>query len=360
MRKTSLRFFFFLLGFIFNPFLFGDAGGISKDIVLDFTGDIMSHTENLIAPDYKTAYRDIANLLQKDDLSFANLEFVIDETTPILGYPRFNVHREYVEAAIDSGLDVFSLANNHIYDLGISGVFQTIRAVAKIRDKYERKVFFSGIRGNPLENFKPVLIRVKGIRLGFVAVTQFLNRLEESPYVFVADYRRKKDRERLLEYVRKWSGRFDIFILSYHGGVEYSVKPDKRKVSFFHRLIKEGVDIVYSHHPHVIQRFELVPRDGATKLILYSTGNLISGMVGKSAEAHTSDSAIFRVYCRVKGSGNCCVIRVRPILITNFRDSNGIIVIKRYGEVLSDKSLDSEYYHKRYLVLKRVLTGKGE
>ncbi len=308
--------------------LFPDSGKSSRKIVLDFAGDIMAHVKNLVIPDYETPYREIAPLLKNDDLSFANLEFVIDETTPVLGYPRFNVHREYVEAAIDSGFDVFSVANNHIYDLGLAGVFQTLKSIMELKKEYNERVYFSGIRGNTLRDFRPVAIDVRGVRVGFVAVTQFLNRLEKSPYVFVIDYCKKSDREKLLRYVEKWSKKFEVFILSYHGGREYSLKPDKLKVKFFHELIERGVDIVYSHHPHVLQRFKLVRRNGYAKLVLYSTGNLLSAMVYR--RDYTSNSAIFRVYCRVDTKSRCSVERVERIPVTNFRDKDKGIVIKMY------------------------------
>ncbi len=359
MKHFLLGILVLFLRLVCGVFLFADQRGTAKELVLDFTGDIMAHVDNLIVPDYEVVYQDISDLLKDDDLGFANLEFVIDETTPITGYPRFNVHKEYVEAAINSGLNVFSVANNHTYDFGVGGVFQTLRTIEGLKEEYGDKVWFSGIRGNTLDDFKPVIISVKGIKVGFVAVTQFLNRLEKSPYVFMADYRKYSDRERLIRYVGKWAGRFDVFILSYHGGREYSLKPDRMKIDFFHALIRSGVDVVYSHHPHVVQRFELVRKSGFVKLILYSTGNLVSGMVGKAGTSYTSDSAVFRVFCEIKNHKSS-VRKVEPVLITNLRGRDGVIVIKRFKEVLKERELSDVFYLKRYVLLKKVLQGKGK
>ncbi len=220
---------------------------------LTFAGDIMAHVINLIVPDYSVIYKNIGDVLSDDDLSFANLEFTIDESKRVSGYPRFNVHRDYIKAAVESGFQVFSVANNHIYDYGINGIFQTIRSIEFLKRLYNGKIYFSGIRGNLQKKFAPEVINVKKHRIYFIAVSQFLNRFKKSPYVFLADYRNKEAVTELLKYIRKIRGKADLLILSYHGGKEYHLRPEREKISFFHRLIESGADIVYSHHPHVLQ-----------------------------------------------------------------------------------------------------------
>jgi len=92
----------------------------ARDTILQltFAGDIMIHTANYLTADYPAIYRSIAPLLRKDDLSFANLEFPVDPSRPFSSYPRFNGSPEYLRAAVEAGIDVFSLANNHAFDQG--------------------------------------------------------------------------------------------------------------------------------------------------------------------------------------------------------------------------------------------------
>ncbi len=330
------KFFFIPVFFSLSILIFAEA-----EITLTFGGDIMSHSVNLLPGDFRTPYIGIRGLLESDDLSFANLEFTIDDMEPMRGYPRFNVHREYVEAAIDSGIEVFSLANNHVNDLGVSGIFQTLRAVRDLKTEYGERVHFSGLRGNVRRGFRVESINIKGFEVGFIAVTQFLNRLEESPYVFKADYERKAERKALLEFVRRTSGGYDIFILSYHGGVEYSRVPDPKKVAFFHEAVEAGADVVYSHHPHVNQGYEIVRRRGLRKLIIFSAGNLLSGMTGNGGRY---DGALFRVVFsvghRLGGSATLESLRVIPVASRKRRDGLVVVTltedagkIKEYHEV---------------------------
>ena len=82
-------------------------------LVLTFGGDIMAHVENFGMADYNMIYTDIEEIIQNDDFTFANLETPVHEGRAYESYPTFNVQPEYVQAAIDAGFDVFSLANNH-------------------------------------------------------------------------------------------------------------------------------------------------------------------------------------------------------------------------------------------------------
>ncbi|NOY09319.1 MAG: CapA family protein [Spirochaetes bacterium] len=335
---------------------------------LTFAGDIMAHVINLIVPDYTVIYKNIEDVLSDDDLSFANLEFTIDESKRVSGYPRFNVHRDYIKAAVDSGFQVFSVANNHIYDYGIDGVFQTVRSIEFLKRLYDGKVYFSGIRGNLQRGFAPEVINIKGHRIYFIAVSQFLNRLEKSPYVFLADYRNKEAEEEFLKYIRKIRKNADLLILSYHGGKEYYLKPEREKISFFHRLIESGVDIVYSHHPHVLQPYEIVKHNDLRKLILYSTGNLISGMIkslkpGNSGAIvnYTGDSVLFTVTVAFTNSGPD-IKNIKIVPVAQYKNPEGYVVIDKMKNLTGVKDKKNraltgdEYYKKRLKIINRVLT----
>lgn len=58
-------------------------------------------------------------------------------------------------------------------------------------------------------------------------------------------------------------------IFSYHGGEEYFSVPWPRRRGFFHRLNDSGSDIVFGHHAHAIQPFEIRNQ----RPIIYSPGN---------------------------------------------------------------------------------------
>lgn len=304
---------------------------------LTFLGDIMAHEVNWRMADYRDIYRGVEDVLLSDDLTVANLEFPVDPTQPVSGYPFFNARPDYVRAAVEEGVDAFSVANNHAFDGREEGVFQTLRSIASVRASARRPVIFSGIRGNDKAPFLPVSLTVRGVRVGFVAVSQFLNEPDGGRYVNVVDYQDAGSAERFLSFVRDASPLFDLFIVSYHGDREYRQDPDPRKREFFHRVLESGAHIVYGHHPHVVQGFEVVRVGGSRRLALYSMGNFISGMTwgldpAAPEAAPTGESYLLSVDIARDREG-VSVTRVEPIPIANYRNGRGEMVVGKLADL---------------------------
>jgi poly-gamma-glutamate synthesis protein (capsule biosynthesis protein) len=220
-------------------------------------------------------------------------------------------------------------------------VFQTLRVLSDIGEQSHRRLYAGGIRGNLRIPFEPVEIRCKGLRIGFLAVCQMVNVPMSHFYVNIVDYRNRRHREYFLPIIEKIAPQYDLFIISYHGGREYSRSPEQGKMSFFESLLEAGVDIVWAHHPHVVQPHRLVERQGLRGLIMPSTGNLISGMlIGLKPEdpqaelAWTADSALWLVTVRVEQS-RASVERVQPLPIANYRNSRGEILIDTMAGIAS-------------------------
>lgn len=373
MKSKLLRQFLIIYLLIIAGFLYSE-----DSLKLTFAGDIMAHVNNLILPDYNLIYSDIKDMLLNDDLSFANLEFTINDSKGVSGYPRFNVHRDYVEAAVDSGFNVFSCANNHINDFDLYGIFQTVLSIEYLKRKYGKRVYFSGLRGNLQKEFIPEIINIKNHKVYFIALSQFLNRMEISSYVDVLDYHEKSKVESFLNYIKTLKDHADLIIISYHGGLEYSLKPDKDKVVFFHKAIKSGADIIYSHHPHVLQPYEILKYRGERKLIIYSAGNLVSGM-GRSLNIkktdalinYTGDSALFSVNVSFKKDG-ADITKVSTVPIAQVESPEGYIVVKKIKDLTdtdrqAGKNSDSyssgrlrqtSYYKKRLKLINKLLHGR--
>ena len=108
----------------------------------------MAHNVNYRMKDYNKIYTDILNITQNDDLTFCNLETPVDGTIPYETYPTFNVQPPYLQAAVDAGFEVFSLANNHTNDQNGHGITETYKNFDTLRNNLEYKVYFSGIREN--------------------------------------------------------------------------------------------------------------------------------------------------------------------------------------------------------------------
>ena len=180
-----------------------------KPLRLSFTGDMMAHAINYSMEDYSLIYKDIEYILQNDSLSFCNVEFPVDSSIPQASYPSFNIHPEYVEAAINAGIDVVSIANNHIADRGIDGLLATVESFNTIEKKYKevnRDIFFGSGASKTIQEVPEIKTIYKdGWKIGFTAVTQFSNYKIEESYMPVIDYRNEEIANSFLDWIKEVS-----------------------------------------------------------------------------------------------------------------------------------------------------------
>jgi hypothetical protein len=309
-------------------------------ITLGFVGDLMMHEANRSLADYRELYRDIETLLRDDDLTFANLEFPVDPGRPYAGFPRFNGTPAYVRAAAEAGIDAFSLANNHAFDGGEEGVLQTLRSLDRIGGAVGRSLLRAGTRANPAAPFLAARAEVRGVRIAFLAATEFLNTRAGGERVAVVDYHDAHAGDEFAAAVSAESAVCEVVVVSYHGGVEYSTDPSPRLDAFLDRLASCGATIVYAHHPHVLQAPRFVYRGLSRSLVLPSMGNFVSGqadgldpVTGRGAVAPgTGDSALVRARLAC-GRGWATVIGVEAVPLAVHGDGRGTMIIGRLEDL---------------------------
>jgi len=319
---------------------------------LTFAGDIMAHTVNYSMKEYGRIYDDVRALLSDDDLTFGNLETPVADALPLSTYPRFNVHTPYLAAAVEGGFDVFSLANNHSNDQGTKGIAGTRTAVAS----FSPRVFASGLKNTSADTLSPVLIEKNGWKILFLSVTEILNAhdaagklvyyvapTETSRAAFLADLERMR-----LDHP------CDVFVLGLHlAESEYGRTAGDAKKAWFRRLAAAGVDIVWAHHPHVMQGWETVtvPATAAVAnafahtgnvrprqaLFMYSMGNFISGQREKPAtdnpggyREYTGDAVLLQVRLSRTGDSLYDAIDVAAVPVTNYTDPEHGVVVRHF------------------------------
>ncbi len=366
---------------------------ISKTLTLSFSGDVMAHDTNYKMKDYNKIYDACRSILLKDDLTFGNIEMPVCDTLKLSSFPRFNVHSNYLKAAIDGGFDVFSFANNHTNDQKIKGMQGTLKSIKKFQTDYakkNRKLYYCGIREKNNDPMKATLIEKDGWKILFLAVTECLNSHDASKKRVYLSYPNKKGRALLLKRIQELrkNNPCDIFVLSLHlYEKEYGRKVLDSKKQWFEALAKAGIDIVWAQHPHVLQSWEVkeIKVDENTKkqaFFMYSMGNFISGqrrIVHYDNPNHyreyTGDSAIMQLILKkklketytdkskepkIEALGNI-EMKAKPILITNYKSKDGMVVklfTKEWAESRTGK--EKKYFLKRfelmhnYLPLKKI------
>ena len=264
IMKKNLKFYYFLFAAVI--LILSSCTSTSKvsktsELTLSFSGDIMAHDVNFKMKDYNRIYDDVRDILLNDDLTFGNVETPVCEERPLSSFPCFNIHKDYLRAAIEGGFDVFSFANNHTNDQGIQGIDGTIKSFNALKEEYKNKeLFSSGLKNKEDEDFNPVLIEKKGWKILFLSVTEHINSHDKSKHRLYYSEPSKAGREKLLLSIKKMreENPCDIFILSLHlSEEEYGLKVLEGKKTWFRALAAAGADVVWAHHPHVLQDWEL-------------------------------------------------------------------------------------------------------
>lgn len=245
------------------------------DFTLTFAGDI-NFDDNSSTMDY---YNSVPNGIV-DCISYELIEIMNDANIMCLnneftystaGSPldgkayTFRAHPSRVDILKDMGVDIVTLANNHIYDYGKQAFLDTLNTLNKADIKYY------GAGKNLDEAKSPEYFNIQGKTLAYVAASRAEKykmtpqATEDSPGIL-----RCYDTELFIKTIEKASKNADYVIAYVHWGTEYSFELEDVQLSTGKDYLDAGADIVIGAHPHCLQGIEY--HNG--KPIVYSLGNL--------------------------------------------------------------------------------------
>lgn len=323
-----------------------DKDESDDEIKLLFAGDIMAHTNNYHISSFDKIWRDVKYLIDGNDLVFANIEAPVDTTKPVSNYPNFNMPQNYVQAAVDAGFNVFSLCNNHSNDQYLDGIKETLKTVDRIceqaaKNANPRSLYFSGLKNSKESEFSYNIIEKSGWKILFLPMTELLNRPDFSEYI---NYVKTDDasRNEFIDYVKKLREKnpCTIFILSFHTAEpEYTRNITSRQENFYKELIKNGVDIIWANHAHIIKNRKIIvdTETNCDKLIMYANGNTISGqrrnpdLTSKNPNGerdNTGDGLFYKVTLKKDNKGSVKIKKCEPIFITTYINTANEFVLK--------------------------------
>ncbi len=245
-----------------------------------------------LSKDYNFPLEKISDYLHSADYVFANLEGSLSDVgTDQGGKYSFRFDVPVAQALADAGIDMVSLANNHILDWGRDSLCATLGNLDAVNVK-------SVGAGCDRERAERVQIEQFGnTRIAFLAYTEF------HPWAVARESRpgmSEYDIDKIIERVQtiKSKNTVDLVFVSMHWGEEYLDRAPERIVKIAHQLIDAGVDVIIGHHPHVDQEIEHYG-DG---WIIYSLGNFVfdqswseNTMQGLLAEIQVQDKDVYDV-----------------------------------------------------------------
>lgn len=226
-----------------------------EHVTIMFTGDFIParsvNSQTITNDDFTWAISDFSPFLKSSDYTIVNFESPLLSTCPVTNEGMiFCGSLDHIEGLKEAGVDLVSMANNHISDYGKVGIYSTTQGLL------DAKINHIGIINTP-----PVYTDIKGTKFAFVA----FNDVGTYPYVNSAT------EENIESMVGMASENAELVIAIFHWGDEYTHNITDRQQSFAHLAIESGADVVLGNHSHWIQPAEYYQ----DKLILYSHGNFI-------------------------------------------------------------------------------------
>jgi poly-gamma-glutamate capsule biosynthesis protein CapA/YwtB (metallophosphatase superfamily) len=205
----------------------------------------------------------------------------------------YRVRPDVAHALVRAGVNVATLANNHLVDCGREGVVETLETLRGVG------IAAVGAGMNERAAHEPAILPAGKLRVGLLAY--YWNRRCAATSTLPGS---AMDPPEALEAdIRALRHRVDRIVVTFHWGVPYERVPsedDRAKARF---AIDCGADAVIGHHPHVVQRFE-VHRD---RPIFYSVGNFAFGsgnsraegcLVGLRFEERMTTATIYPLYVK--------------------------------------------------------------
>lgn len=236
-----------------------------------FCGDVMPGG---VLP-YQKEYisKDVLEYMKSFDLRIGTLEAAIGtdlEYDQVKMKGRQNIvyaRNEDFFRVVEMGFNVVSLANNHVFDLGVEGLRNTI----KILD--ENGIKHCGAGENIEEASKPAVIEYKGKSIAILAYCMYGNAY--LGYVELADNNKPGinplDIDKVVLDIQKYKKQYDYVIVMPHWGREYQYFPMVECKKMAYQMIDAGADAIMGSHAHNIQ--PMIKYKG--KSIYFGMGNYL-------------------------------------------------------------------------------------
>lgn len=246
---------------------------------LVFTGDIL--IGNRVSGNYNDDGIDgilspqMQNLLQDADIAMVNEEFPFSTRGTAMEDKQytFRINPSYVSAFQDMGVDIVSLANNHVLDYGPEALEDTFTTLD------HAGILYAGAGGSKERAEELQIIEVNGKKYGFLAASRVIpvaswNIENGVPGVF-ATY----DAAALLNAITLAEEKCDYLTVFVHWGLEHKEYPEDYERALAAQYVEAGADLVIGSHSHCLQGVEYI--DG--KPVFYSLGNFLFGQDGNTA-----------------------------------------------------------------------------
>lgn len=271
--KSIIKTTFFIILFFYTMNLFSEKSEnfvLPKDsIKLLFGGDthFVWGVEDLQKQKKLSPIENIIPIFERVDFRALNIETVFSESAQPLNRKTyvFNSSPNNLELLKKLKIDLAFLGNNHSFDYGEKGLSETLENFKK------NNIPIIGAGINIEEATKPFLINLKEIKFAFFSISQIASSKDD-----FADSKKSgiaKYDENFIKKIKEIKNQVDFIFVSIHWGNEYNPKISEQQKNLAKNLMKNGVNFIIGHHPHIPQAIDIKQNSG----IIYSLGNFLFG-----------------------------------------------------------------------------------
>ena len=242
--------------------------------------------------DFRPMFAALEPVYSDADLAICHVETPLAEPDgPFSSYPIFSAPPQVVPGLKSAGIDACTTASNHSVDTGLEGLLRTLRTLDA------HGIEHAGTAESRKDARRPELLDVAGVTVALLSYTYGTNGLpipSEAPWSVPLI-----DTDRMLAMARRARAEgAEIVIVALHAGTEYTTAPNDQQLEVVDALTRSPhVDLVYGHHAHVPQPFDVVHGTW----VAYGLGNLVAQRADKQGR-HPPDHRLLPWFQAVRGS----------------------------------------------------------
>lgn len=244
-----------------------------QSITIGAVGEIAMHEHELQAAksgdsyDFTEFFSRIQPYISWQDVTIGNLETIIAQD----GFDAVRSPSQLLTGLEQAGMDVLTLANEHILDSDISGAQSTVTAIQ------EAGMTSVGAYTSGSDFVTPVILQKDDLR---IAVLNYTESTEKNPdgASDTVKYLTEAAFDNDMKQVQADETGVDFVIVCVHWGTEDEQALSDSQKSWAQKFADAGVDVVLGSGTHLVQEMSYVQgADGNTTLVAYGLGNFLSG-----------------------------------------------------------------------------------
>lgn len=318
----------------------------SNEVTLSFVGDVSLADDWYIMPKYDERERkvygilseNVVNIMTSSDIMVANNEFTISNRGSKMPnkYYTFRGSPERLSIYKEMGVNLVTLANNHIYDYGETAFYDALDAL----EEYE--IPYIGAGRNIVEAKESFYYIINGYKIGFVNATR------AEKYILTPEATettggvlRCYDPTAFINVIEETKKNSDFVIALVHWGKEDSSELEQVQIDTSKQYIEAGADLIVGTHAHTLQGIDFYN----DKAIVYNIGDFIFNHETKDTgifQLKIDNEGNFKYYflpCQQKDKYTFLLNGNEQIRVLNkMRKLSPNITITKYGEIIQNNT----------------------